>query len=108
LLRVCAVGVALAVPLVAAAFLVPSAPACFALAFVAEVGLFLSTSPVNAIGLRAVPPELRASAMAAMIFAIHLFRDLWSPYGLGALLDFVAGTAAMMGLPVTFALSAYI
>jgi len=108
LLRICALGMAWGAPLAAIAFVMPIPAAFFALAFVAEIGLFLSTSPVNAIGLRAVPPELRASAMAAMIFAIHLFGDLWSPYALGALLDYLAATAAMMALPVTFALSAYI
>ncbi len=108
LLRICAIGMVVAAPLAAAAFLMPIPAAFFAAAFVAEIGLFLSTSPVNAIGLRAVPPELRASAMAAMIFAIHLFGDLWSPYVLGMLLDHVVATIAMMVLPVTFALSAFL
>ena len=97
-----------AAPFAAAAFFMPTPLGFFVFAFVAEVGLFLSTSPVNAIGLRAVPPELRASAMAAMIFAIHLFGDLWSPTVLGFILDYVVATVAMMALPVTFALSAYV
>jgi len=58
--------------------------------------------------------------MAAMIFAIHLFGDLWSPPLLGALQDGVRAvrnaaphdvtstTIAMMALPVTFALAAYL
>ena len=80
LLRICAIGMVWAAPLDRASrSSMPTPIAFFAFAFVAEIGLFLSTSPVNAIGLRAVPPELRASAMAAMIFAIHLFGDLWSP-----------------------------
>jgi MFS family permease len=108
LLRICAIGMVWAAPLAALAFLMPVPWSFFAVAFVAEIGLFLSTSPVNAIGLRAVPPELRASAMAAMIFAIHLFGDLWSPYVLGALLDYVVATIAMMALPITFAVSAYV
>jgi MFS family permease len=108
LLRISAIGMVWAAPVAAAAFLMPTATGFFACAFVAEVGLFLSTSPVNAIGLRAVPPELRASAMAAMIFAIHLFGDLWSPSVLGILKDHLAPTVAMMALPITFALSAYL
>jgi MFS family permease len=108
LLRICAIGMVIATPLTAAAFLMPVPVGFYAAALVAEIGLFLSTSPVNAIGLRAVPPELRASAMAAMIFAIHLFGDLWSPYVLGVLQDHVVATAAMMVLPLTFALSAYV
>ena len=107
LLRVCSIGMIVAAPLSAIAFLTPSPWLFFAFAFVAEIGLFLSTSPVNAIGLRAVPPEMRASAMAAMIFAIHLLGDLWSPFLLGVLNDGIGPTLAMLTLPVTFAVSAY-
>jgi MFS transporter, Spinster family, sphingosine-1-phosphate transporter len=108
LLRISSVGMIWAVPLAAAAFLMPVPVAFFAFAFLAEIGLFLSTSPVNAIGLRAVPPELRASAMAAMIFAIHLFGDLWSPTLLGVMRKLLDPTIAMMALPITFAVAAYV
>ncbi|MDB4955503.1 MAG: Permease of the major facilitator superfamily, partial [Myxococcales bacterium] len=108
LLRVSAIGVAVAVPFTALAFFMPVPVAFFAAAFVAEIGLFLSTSPVNAVGLRAVPPELRASAMAAMIFAIHLFGDLWSPPVLGQLQHVLPVELAMMALPLMFAVSAYL
>lgn len=116
LLKICSYGMILATPLCALAFFMPVPAGFFAVAFLVEIGVFLSTAPVNAIGLRAVPPELRASAMAAMIFAIHLFGDLWSPPLLGALRDgmehviankVTATTVAMMALPITFALSAY-
>jgi len=106
LLRVCAIGMCIAAPMTAVAFALPTPVGFFAAAFFAEIGLFLSTSPVNAIGLRAVPPELRASAMAAMIFAIHLLGDLWSPSVLGLLTDLLPATIAMMAVPLTFALSA--
>ncbi len=108
LLRVCALGMVWAAPIAAAAFMMPTPTLFFTFAFLCEIGLFLSTSPVNAIGLRGVPPELRASSMAAMIFAIHLFGDLWSPSLLGLLKDAVAPTLAMMALPITFAVSAFI
>ncbi len=108
LLRICSIGMIWAAPLAAIAFLMPQPAAFFAFAFLAEIGLFLSTSPVNAIGLRAVPPELRASAMAAMIFTIHLFGDLWSPPLLGLMREALDPTIAMMALPATFALSAFI
>jgi MFS family permease len=107
LLRICAIGMVWATPFASAAFLMPTPFGFFVLVFVAELGLFLSTSPVNAIQLRAVPPELRASAMAATIFAIHLFGDLWSPWLLGVLRDYVSSTPAMMALPLTFAVAAY-
>ncbi len=108
LLRVCAIGVALAAPFTLAAFLAPGPRLFFALVFVAEVGVFLSTSPVNAALLRTVPPGLRASAMAASIFAIHMFGDLGSPPGVGLLLDHTTLVASMMALPALFALSAYL
>jgi MFS transporter, Spinster family, sphingosine-1-phosphate transporter len=108
LLRICAIGMVVAAPLAAVAFAMPTPILFFVCAFFAEIGLFLSTSPVNAIGLRAVPPELRASAMAGMIFAIHLFGDLWSPSLLGILNDVLLSTVAMMSVPLVFALSAYL
>jgi len=108
LLRVCALGMVAAGPLGVACFVMPNAASFFGFAFLCSIGLFLSTSPVNAIGLRAVPPELRASAMAAMIFAIHLLGDLWSPPTVGLLQDHLPVTLAMMAVPLAFALSAYL
>jgi MFS family permease len=98
--RVCAIGVAFAAPLAVGAFVSPSAIPFFVLIFGVEVGLFLSTSPVNAIFLRAVPVELRASAMAVAIFGIHILGDLWSPPVIGLLQDHGPIVAAMMSLPV--------
>jgi MFS family permease len=106
LLKICAVGMAIAAPFTAIAFAMPLPVLFFSFAFLAEIGLFLSTSPVSAIGLRAVPPEMRASAMAAMIFGIHLLGDLWSPSVLGELADLLPGAIAMMAVPLTFGLSA--
>jgi MFS family permease len=108
LLRVCALGMVVAAPLAALAFFVPVPWAFFVIAFFVEIGLFLSTSPVNAVFLRAVPNERRASAMAASIFAIHLLGDLWSSSALGLLIDALPLVLAMMALPLTFALSGYI
>jgi MFS family permease len=107
LLRICAIGMVVAAPLAVVCFLSPSPVGFYAVAFVAEIGLFLSTSPVNAIFLRSVPTELRASAMATSIFAIHLFGDLWSSAALGLLTDLLPLTVAMMALPITFAISAW-
>jgi MFS family permease len=119
LLRICAIGMAIAAPLTAVCFFMPMPIGFFAVAFFVEIGLFLSTSPVAAVGLRAVPLELRGSAMAAMIFSIHLFGDLWSPPALGALqdgmhhlmnrpdTDVLPTTLAMMALAIMFAVSAY-
>ncbi|HET7506125.1 MAG TPA: MFS transporter [Kofleriaceae bacterium] len=107
-LRVCAVGMAVAAPLAAVCFLLPSPTLFFVVAFVVEIGVFLSTSPINIAIMRAVPVELRASAVAASVFAIHLFGDLWSSAALGLLQDVLPIILAMMAIPLTFAGSAYI
>ncbi len=105
-LKVCAIGVAIAFPLTAAAFLVPDAWMFFVLAGIAEVGLFMSTAPINAILLRTAPAVMRASAMAVAIFTIHLFGDLWSPSLLGLFLDHLPIVLGMMALPALFAIAA--
>lgn len=49
--------------------------------------LFLCTGPVNTLILETVPVRMRASAVAASIFSIHMFGDLWSPKFIGYLSD---------------------
>jgi MFS family permease len=49
--------------------------------------LFLSTGPVNTLIIETVPAHMRASSMAASIFAIHMFGDLWSPKIVGHFAD---------------------
>jgi MFS transporter, Spinster family, sphingosine-1-phosphate transporter len=108
LLRICGAGVWLAAPLAVVAFLSPSPKLFFALTFIVELGLFVSTSPINVVSLRAVPTELRASAMAVGIFAIHLLGDLWTPPALGWLLDRMPIVSAMMALPVLLVVAGWI
>jgi MFS family permease len=107
-LRVCCIGSILGTPLCAACFLAPTSDVFFALAFFAEITLFLSTSPINAVVLRSVPSELRASAMALCIFGIHLLGDLWSPPLIGLLQDHFPAVAAMMAVPFAVAVSAVV
>jgi len=49
--------------------------------------LFLCTGPLNTLILETVPVRMRASAVAASIFSIHMFGDLWSPKFIGYLSD---------------------
>jgi MFS family permease len=49
--------------------------------------LFVCTGPLNTLILETVPVPMRASAVAASIFSIHLFGDLWSPKFVGYLSD---------------------
>jgi MFS family permease len=55
---------------------------------IAMLFLFMPTGPVNTIILDAVPANLRASAIAISIFAIHAFGDLWSPLIVGRVSDY--------------------
>jgi MFS family permease len=105
-LRVCSITGLVAAPFAAGCFFAPSATLFFALAFVCEAAIFASTSPINAVILRTVPTEARASAMALSIFAIHLFGDLGSPTLLGYAQDVLPTTIAMMGVPITIAVGA--
>jgi MFS family permease len=108
LLRICAIGSAIAAPIAFAEFMAPRPELFFGLSFFTITSLFLCTSPVNAICLQSVPPELRASAMALCIFAIHVLGDLWSPPFVGILADHLPIQLAMMTLPVAIASSAVI
>jgi MFS family permease len=104
-LRVCAIGVAIAFPFAAMAFFTPSAWTFFTVVGIAEIGLFMSAAPINAIMMRTAPGYLRANAMALGIFSIHLFGDLWSPALLGLLLDHLELVVAMLALPAGFAIA---
>ncbi|HVG27416.1 MAG TPA: hypothetical protein VM865_07405, partial [Acidobacteriaceae bacterium] len=83
------------VPALSAVLALPPAVLCFfgpksvtlpALG-VAVFLIFLGTGPVNAATLNAVPANLRATAMAGQLFAIHVFGDAFSPKIIGAISD---------------------
>ena len=72
--------------------------------------LFLTTGPVNTLILETVPATLRATSMAASIFAIHLFGDLWSPRIVGSLSDHWHNLqrALLVVLPIALVVSALV
>jgi MFS family permease len=105
-LRVCAVGAVFAAPLAVLAILAPTSKLFFVFFGVCEIAIFLSASPINAVILESVPHEIRATAMAVSIFAIHMLGDLWSPPGVGILADHVPMQSAMLILPIAIALGA--
>jgi MFS family permease len=109
-MRVCALSTAAAVPAAFVALLAPSgAPWLFFGAMgLAQLGIFVSMSPFNAVVLGAVPPETRATAMAASIFAGHMFGDLISMPLVGYLSDGLGGNlaGAMMILPAALVANA--
>jgi MFS family permease len=49
--------------------------------------IFLGTGPVNAATLNAVPSNLRATAMAGQLFALHVFGDIPSSKLIGIVSD---------------------
>lgn len=105
-LRVCAIASAVGAPFAAACLLSPTSTGFFAMIFLCETALFLSTSPINAALLSSVPVGIRTSAMAVSIFAIHLLGDLWSPPLVGLVADHSTMQHAMLLLPLAILLSA--
>jgi MFS family permease len=96
-----------AVPVAVLAFTTASVTASMACLATAMFLLFLSTGPVNTLIIESVPVNLRASAMAISIFAIHLFGDFWSPQIVGMFSDAWASLQkAVMILPGALALAA--
>jgi MFS transporter, Spinster family, sphingosine-1-phosphate transporter len=67
---------------------------------VAELLLFVSTGPINSAIVNVVAPEMRATAVAASIFAIHALGDVPSPALLGALSDRTSLAQAVLIIPV--------
>jgi len=106
-LRVCAVTTLISVPFAAACFMAGSPLGFFAGLAVAEFAIFMATSPINVVILQGVPVELRASAMALSIFAIHLLGDLISPPLIGAISDRWSLQGAMVVLPIALAVAAW-
>ena len=81
-----ALGSLLAVPPALLCFFGPQhllVPSLYAAVFL----IFLGTGPVNAAALNAVPANLRATAMAGQLFAIHVFGDAFSPKLIGMVSD---------------------
>jgi len=83
------------VPAISALLTAPPAVVCFfgprslmvPSLSVAVFLVFLGTGPVNAATLNAVPANLRATAMAGQLFALHVFGDMFSPKLIGVVSD---------------------
>ncbi len=86
-LRVCAWSSIIGAPIALAAMFTPSAAGFLAALALCELAIFTSVVPINAAVMRTVPGHLRARAMAASIFAMHLLGDLIAAPVLGAISD---------------------
>jgi len=98
----------LAVPCVTLALTSPS-PAVFWTCNVFAITLMmLSTGPINTVIVNVVSPDMRATAMAGSIFAIHVLGDVPSPTIIGAWSDARSLQEAMLLMPVVVAISGII
>ena len=86
-LRVCAWSSIVAAPVALAAVFASSSTGFLVALALCELAIFTSVAPINAAVMRTVPTHLRARAMAASIFAMHLLGDLISPPVIGGLSD---------------------
>jgi len=66
----------------------------------AELLIFVSTGPINSAIVNLVTPEIRATAVAVSIFAIHALGDVPSPALLGVLSDGTSLADAVLIIPV--------
>lgn len=98
-LLVSGVTTLLAAPLAWVALTSPNHAVYWPALAAAEVLIFMSTGPINSAIVDAVPAVMRASAMAASIFMIHILGDVPSPYLIGALADHVGLGRAVLLVP---------
>jgi len=104
------------VPAISALLTVPPAVLCFfgprslmvPMLSVAVFLVFLGTGPVNAATLNAVPANLRATAMAGQLFALHVFGDMFSPKLIGVISDHANLRLGLGVTLITFVLGAAI
>ena len=89
-----------AAPLILVALAARSPGLYWTAVVVAEFLMFASTGPINTALVNEVPPEMRATAMALSIFAIHLFGDVPAPTLVGVISDHSSLGQAVLILPV--------
>jgi len=107
-LWVSAVSSLLAAPAALIAFTSPNRTVYMSAIAVAEVLLFASTGPINSAIVNVVAPDLRATAVATSILAIHLLGDVPSPPLVGYISDRSSLSSAFLLIPVAIALSGII
>ncbi|MCA9651493.1 MAG: MFS transporter [Myxococcales bacterium] len=77
--RISGLGLLLGAPLVVLLPHMPTMTATLAVAFGAELLLFLNTGPLNAALVACVPATMRARAVAVNVLVIHVLGDAISP-----------------------------
>ena len=77
----------------------------FGAIFLAEALMFVNTGPCNAVIANVVMPNMRSSAYAVALFAVHVLGDIWSPKLMGWVADTFGRRDSMM-TPFGLALAA--
>ncbi len=84
------VSMLLAVPCVVLALLwAQSTAGIIGWLFLAEALMLANTGPSNAVIANVVSPNMRATAFAASNFAVHVLGDVWSPWLMGLVSDYL-------------------
>ena len=94
-----------AAPVAFLVFMAPSPTIFWPATVIAEILLFASTGPINAVTVTIVSPTMRATAMAAQIFFIHILGDVPSPPLIGAISDASSLGTAVLVVPVAVLVS---
>jgi len=94
----------LAAPVALLALSAPSPAIYYAAIVIAELLLFMSTGPINAVIVNIVSPFERASAIALSMFTIHLLGDVPSPQLIGYLSDAESLARAVLVVPLAIAI----
>jgi MFS transporter, Spinster family, sphingosine-1-phosphate transporter len=89
----------LAAPLAYVALTSPNHSVYWPALAAAEVLIFMSTGPINSAIVDAVPAVMRASAMAASVFTIHILGDVPSPYLIGTMAEHTGLGHAVLLVP---------
>lgn len=98
-LWVSGVATLVAAPVALVALTSPAPALYWAAIVVAELLLFSSTGPINSAIVNLVAPDVRATAVALSILAIHLLGDVPSPTALGMISDASSLERAVLIIP---------
>jgi hypothetical protein len=107
-LWLCGVTMLLAAPVAYVALTSPAGRVYWTALAIAELLVFASTSPINAVIVGDVPPASRAAAMAGSIWVIHLLGDGPAQPIIGWLSDRTSLAHAVLIIPVAILVSGVI
>jgi MFS family permease len=77
-----------AVPMIILGLQAQSLPWIITWLFMAQVLMLANTGPCNAVIANVVAPNMRGTAYAVSIFAMHFLGDVWSPWLMGWVSDY--------------------